>query len=231
MTPTTVPVDSGTIPRLRNGDHLSRDEFERRYRAMPEVKKAELIDGVVYMPSPVNFLQHGEPHGHLLWWLNSYRVRTPGVRVGTDATLRLDATNELQPDAVAFLDPAHGGQRAQLVEGYLQGAPELIAEIAASSVSIDRNRKLLVYQRNGVPEYLLWRVEDQAIDWFVLREGLYQPLPMLEGCYHSEVLPGLWLDVRALLAGDLAAVLETLQRGLESAEHSAFVEQLRAAAS
>ena len=49
-----VGGDTATLP-LENGDRLTRAEFERRYAAMPRLKKAELIEGIVYVPSPVRY--------------------------------------------------------------------------------------------------------------------------------------------------------------------------------
>jgi Uma2 family endonuclease len=219
---------SGAIPPLHNGDHLPRDEFERRYQAMPPGTRAELIEGVVYMPSPVRHSWHGSPHADLVTWLGVYRAGTPGVSVGVESTVRLDLNNEPQPDAVAFIDPERGGL-VVMNDGFIEGAPELVAEIAASSVSIDRNKKMEAYRRNGVREYVLWRVEEDAIDWFVLRGGQYDPLPLVQGAYRSEVLPGLWLDRDAMLNQDLARVLATLQQGVATPEHAAFVARLQAA--
>jgi Uma2 family endonuclease len=221
---------NGRIPPLENGDRLTRPEFERRYAAMPHVKKAELIEGVVYMPSPVSD-EHAAPHFDVIGWLAYYRAATPGISGGDNGTLRLDLDNEPQPDAFLRIRAEHGGQARVDEDGYISGAPELAAEVARSSVSIDLHAKLHVYRRNGVREYLVWRIDDQAIDWFVLREGRYEPLaPTAEGLYQSEVLPGLWLDVAALLRGDLATVFQTLQRGLDSPEHAAFVHRLHEAA-
>jgi Uma2 family endonuclease len=208
------------IPPLRSGDHLTRDEFERRYQAMPEVNKAELVEGVVYMPSPVSAEDHGEPHFDFITWLGVYRAHTPCVRGGDNSTLRLDLDNEPQPDGYLRLLPECGGQ-ARLVDGYVTGAPELIVEIAASSASYDLHEKLNAYRRNGVREYVVWRVWDAAVDWFVLRGGRFEPLA--DGTYRSEVLPGLWLDPAAVVRGDLAEVLRVLQQGLASSEHAAFV--------
>jgi hypothetical protein len=107
----------------------------------------------------------------------------------------------------------------------------LVAEVARSSVSIDLHNKLNAYRRNGVREYIVWRVEDRTIDWFVLREGRYEPLaPSADGLHRSEVLPGLCLDAAALLRGDLMVVFQAVQRGLDSPEHAAFVSRLRQAA-
>lgn len=217
------------VPPLRNGDHLDRFEFERRYEAMPEVKKAELIEGVVYMPPPVSFERHGEQHFNLIIWLGTYRAQTPGVRGGDNTMVRLDLDNEPQPDAFLIIDPARGG-RTKITDGYVTGGPELAAEVAASSVSIDRHAKMNAYRRNGVREYLLWRVEDGAIDWFALRGGQYQPLAAQGGIVRSEVFPGLWLDVDALLAADLTRVLGVLQQGLASPEHAGLVARLQSSA-
>jgi len=225
----SVPVKAswGEIPLLRNGDHLDRAEFERRYRAMPQVKKAELIDGVVYMPSPVNFLEHGEPHAHLMGLFTLYRFHTAGVRVGDNSTVRLDLGSEPQPDAVLLIDPEHGG-RVTFTEGYITDGPELAAEVAASSASFDANVKLRAYQRSGVQEYLLWRVQDRALDWFALREGRYVPLPAEpDRILRSEMFPGFWLDPQALIAEDFAQTLAVLNLGLATPEHAAFVARLR----
>jgi hypothetical protein len=210
------------IPRLHNGDRLTRAEFERRYDAMPELKKAELIEGVVFMPSPVSE-DHSEPHFDLIGWLAYYRAATPGVAGGDNGTLRLDLDNEPQPDAYLRILASHGGQ-ARVEDGYVTGAPELVSEVAVSRASIDLNAKLHVYRRNGVREYVVWRVLDEAIDWFVLREGAFAPLaPTPAGPYHSEVFPGLWLDPAALVRRDLMAVFGVVQQGLASPEHAAFV--------
>ena len=217
------------IPPLRSGDHLTRDEFERRYQAMPEVNKAELIEGVVYMPSPVSAEDHGEPHFDLNGWLYVYRAQTPCVRGGDNSTLRLDLDNEPQPDIFMRILPTYGGQSGDRGD-YVEGAPELIAEVASSSASYDLHDKLRAYRRNGVREYIVWRVWDREIDWFVLREGTYERLaPTAEGVYHSEVFPGLWLDAAALLAGNLAQSIQVVQQGLASPEHVEFVARLQRA--
>lgn len=216
------------LPPLENGDRLSRVEFERRYEAIPELKKAELIEGVVYVPSPIRFEQHGSPHANLVVWLGYYCAYTPGVRIGDNATIRLDLDNELQPDALLRIPPEYGGQSHIDEDGYVAGPPELIAEVAASSASYDLHDKLKVYQRSGVREYLVWRVLDEALDWFVLREGRYERLlPDPGGVLKSEVFPGLWLVAPALLNGDLAAVLARLQEGIASPEHGAFIAALK----
>jgi len=215
------------VPPLENGDTLTRDEFERRYEAMPHLKKAELIEGVVYVPSPVRHRYHGHQHTHVISWLGYYEAHTPGVEASDNVTVRLDLDNEPQPDALLFIDPACGGHALIDADGYIEGAPELVAEVASSSASYDLHAKLRVYRRNGVREYIVWRVLDQEVDWFVLRSGQYERLPLdAEGLYRSEVFPGLWLDPAALLRGDLATALAVVQHGLASPEHAAFATRL-----
>ncbi len=235
---TTVPQAPATAPGppaapsvlpLETGDRLTREEFERRYEAMPELKKAELIEGVVYVTSAVRFTQHAEPHADLITWMGVYRLHTPGVRVGDNGTVRMDMDNNPQPDAIMLIDPARGGQALFSDDGYVVRAPELAGEIAASSASLDLNTKLQVYRRNGVREYLVWRVLEQAVDWFVLRGSQYELLPQRGGVYQSEHFPGLWLDAAALVAGDLIRVHDVLRQGLGSPEPAAFVARAQQA--
>jgi Uma2 family endonuclease len=231
----TPPVlrPSRPTPPLQNGDHLTRDEFERRWEAMPHVNKAELIEGVVHMPAAAAVLHdfHSEPHVRLSTALGVYMAHTPGVTAGDNGSVRMDLPNMPQPDLYLMVRSQHGGQARIGDDGYVAGAPELIAEVSASSASYDLHGKLEVYRRNGVREYIVWRTYDFDLDYFALRDGRYQPLPPDEaGIYRSEVFPGLWLDARALLAGDLAGVLRTLNRGLASPEHAPFVARLAAAA-
>ena len=208
------------IPVLENGDRLTRCEFERRYAARPDVKKAELIEGVVYMPSPVRLGGHAEPHSAIQGVLIVYAAYTPGVSVADNATVRLDLDNEPQPDVLLRIDTEAGGRSRVSDDDYLEGAPELIVEVAASSASIDMHAKRSVYRRNGVQEYIVWRTRENRLDWFELLDGEYRPLPSdRSGVVRSRVFPGLRLAVNALLEGNLAASLAELERGLQSPEH------------
>jgi Uma2 family endonuclease len=222
--------ENGIVPPLRHGDRLTRAEFERRYDAMPNLKKAELIEGVVHMPSPVRWLHHGKPDRHISSWLGVYEADTPGVEGGTNATARLDLANEPQPAAILIISPECGGQARISADDYLEGAPELVFEVSANSAAVDLGLKHEAYQRNGVREYGIWRVTDQVVDWFVLRGDKFERLvPGLEGFFQSETFPGLWLDPAALLRFDLPTVLAVLRRGLAIPEHAAFVAKLEAA--
>ncbi|WP_249068288.1 Uma2 family endonuclease [Argonema antarcticum] len=216
------------VPPLESGDRLTRPEFERRYHTMPNLKKAELIEGVVYVASPLRFASHAEPHSLIITWLGVYRAATPGVRLGDNATVRLDADNEPQPDALLRLEPEAGGKSRITEDDYVEGAPELIVEVAASTAAYDLNDKLKVYRRNEVQEYLVWQRYENRLDWFSLREGVYVPFTADETrIIRSQVFPGLWLAVSALLNGDLATVLAQLQKGLATAEHEEFCDRLR----
>ncbi|EKQ67431.1 hypothetical protein OsccyDRAFT_3704 [Leptolyngbyaceae cyanobacterium JSC-12] len=218
------------LPPLENGDRLTRAEFERRYAAMPQLKKAELIEGIVYMASPLRAKAHSSPHGDIMGWLWTYKAATPGIDLYDNPTVRLDADNEPQPDAVLRI--VTGGQSWISPDDYIEGAPELIVEIAASSASYDLHDKLRVYRRNGVQEYIVWRTYNQQIDWFYLEEGQYKPQsPDATGILRSQQFPGLWLAAPALLAGHLAEVLQTLQQGIATPDHQTFVDTLRSSSS
>ncbi|WP_293041887.1 Uma2 family endonuclease [Moorena sp. SIO1F2] len=214
MTISTLPL---TIPPLENGDTLTRFEFEQRYAAMPEIKKAELIERCVYMTPAVHAKAHGKPHAHIMGWLVAYEAVTTGVEVLNNSTVGLDADNEVQPDALLRIE--ENGQSTISNDDYVEGAPELIVEIAASSASYDLHQKFNVYRRNQVQEYLVWRVYDQELDWFCLQEGKYIALqPDQSGILTSTIFPGLCLAKSALLSGDLGTVLGVLQEGVGNRE-------------
>jgi Uma2 family endonuclease len=216
-----------TVPPLEGGDRLSRDEFERRYAAHPHLSNAELIEGVVYGTAAVRAKSHGQPHSFVMTWLGVYQALTPGVWLGDNTTVRLDAENEPQPDGSLRIEV--GGQSRITEDDYIEGAPELVAEIAASSASYDLHDKKEAYRRNGVQEYLVWQVFERKVDWYRLQNGEYELLqPDQDGVVKSQVFPGLWLAVSALLEGEMATVLAVLQAGLSSPDHAEFVESLAA---
>lgn len=223
-----TPSQPWTIPPLENGDKLTRYEFERRYSATPNLKKAELTEGIVYiMPAALRFRSHGQPHGWILTWLGTYEAATLGVALGVEPTVRLDLDNEPQPDAVLLIVPEAGGQTRLSEDDYIEGAPELVVEVAASSAAIDLHGKKQAYRRNGVKEYIVWQVLEQKLIWFSLEQGEYLELvPDNEGVLRSRVFPGLWLAVTQLLAGNMQSVLKVLQVGLQSLEHEDFVKKL-----
>ncbi len=226
----TIEID---IPPLRDGDRVTREEFERRWETMPEVKKAELIDGVIHMPAAAALSNnHSEPHFGMITWLGIYQLLTSGVKGADNGSIRFDNRNMPQPDALLRIAESHGGQCRLSEDHYLEGAPELIAEIANTSAAYDLGAKLSVYRRFGVKEYIVWRVADRALDWFVLRGGQYSPLvPGPDGILRSEVFPGLWLDPVALVNADARRLFEVAQLGHGSPEHCEFLAELSRRAS
>jgi Uma2 family endonuclease len=196
-------------PPLESGDRLTRDEFHRRYCAQRDLKKAELVEGVVYVSSPVGSPSHSAPHARIVTWLGVYAAQHPDLHADDNATVRLGAHSEVQPDACLWresLDGPHLDAR-----GFIEGAPQLVVEVAASSASYDLHDKKEAYRRAGVREYVVWRVVDEAIDWFRLRGGEYVLVaPSTDGLIESEEFARLRLDVAKMLAGDVAGVLAAL---------------------
>lgn len=230
QTSEAAPASTPPIPPLEHGAYLTRAEFERRYEAMPSHIKAELIEGRVYMSSPVRRKNHSLPDTRFITWLGVYAAATPGVEAANNGTVRLDEWNEVQPDSDLRIDETHGGQTIVSGDDYLEGAPELVIEIAASTAPRDLREKFTVYQRNGVREYIVWAVADGQIHWFNLESGMFTPLSP-DPADHDEYLrsrtfPGLWLDVQAMLRGEMARVLQVLQQGLAAPEHAEFVAAL-----
>ena len=179
------------------------------------------------MPSPLRHPEHSRPHFQFNTWAGTYVAATPITDGGDNATILLDYETEVQPDVFIRLEGADA-QSAVNEEGYITGAPELIIEIAASSVAYDLHVKKRAYARHHVREYIAVQIYDQRIDWFILREGGYETVQSGEdGILRSEVFPGLWLDPKAFWAGDLAGMLAVLQGGLASPEHRTFLESLK----
>lgn len=219
-------VTERRVAPLSAGDNLTRDEFLRRWEAEPSVKLAELIGGIVYMPSPVS-VDHGDTDGDVGCWLGTYKAATTGTAGGHNTTsfVRDDTP---QPDLNLRLLPECGG-RSWVEEKYLHGVPELLAEVCVSTASYDLHQKYDLYEAAGIPEYLAVVVFEREIRWHVLVDGRYQLLsPDADGLHRSRIFPGLWLDGQALLDGDLRRVLDRLQEGLRSAEHERFVAELAA---
>jgi Uma2 family endonuclease len=214
-----------TVPQLLNGDHLTVPEFERRYEAAVN-KRAELIEGIVVMSPPISYV-HAESQSLLVEALVDYARKTPGVAWVANASLRLDGKNEYQPDLMLRIQSGPLAHSEVGAGGLLEGSPELLAEIAVSSSAYDLHEKKNVYERCQVPEYIVWRVMDARIHWFVLEQGAYvEAATRADGIVGSRIYPGLWLNFPALLAGDEAKVLRTLEKGLKSPEHGTFVRRL-----
>ncbi|MFT3878951.1 MAG: Uma2 family endonuclease [Gemmatales bacterium] len=219
----TQPIRNGKLPLLYDGQRLDRETFHRLYEASPELKRVQLIEGIVHMPSPMRFVQHANPQTCINGWLFCYSSQTPGVRNGGSATLKIDTENEFEPDGMLFYDQ---GQLVIADDGYLEGVPELVVEVSASTISVDSKEKFRVYEKQGVKEYLLWNTQADTITWFARNKNKFVAMkPNRAGIIQSKTFPGLWLDVAAMLEGDLTQVMKTLNEGLTSGPHVKYVKR------
>jgi Uma2 family endonuclease len=214
------------VTELHSGDHMTQKEFHRIYARMPEDFKAELVGGIVYVASPLGrpHAKHHTPLGAIFF---TYEGNSPGIESGDNATVILDKKNEPQPDLYLRILPEYGGQSRTTRNDYVAGAPELLAEIAHSSRAIDLHAKKEQYEQAGVLEYIVLSLGDQQLRWFDLAKD-QEFTADAEGVFRSRVFPGLWVHGAGLLARDYHLLMDTLQQGLETPEHAAFVAKLGA---
>jgi Uma2 family endonuclease len=212
---------------LLNGDHLTVPEFERRYESELDGLRAELIEGIVVMSPPIGS-DHGKANSLLDRLLGHYAASAPCLAAAVNASVRLDGINEYQPDVILWIESGTMARTRIGSKGLLEGRPELVVEIALSSRAYDLHEKKAVYQRNQIPEYLVWEVMDGRLHWFALKEGEYSLIkPRPNGISRSRIFPGLWLDLSALGVGDEKKVFRALNKGLKSLEYQAFVKKLK----
>jgi Uma2 family endonuclease len=209
------------------GQRLDQPTFHARYEAMPPGTRAELIDGVVFMPDPFG-VAHGRAIVPVTGWLAYYAEQAPVLDATRNATTILSPKSELQPDLSLLIPPEFGGQ-THIETEWLLGPPELVVEVAESTRYVDLGPKFDEYERAGVREYIVRALEPDAVSWFVLRDGRFTQLqPGPDGIYRSEVFPGLWLDPQALLRGDRCRLREVIELGCATPEHAEFVARLAA---
>jgi Uma2 family endonuclease len=194
---------------------------------MPELKFAELIEGVVHLSSPVS-LAHGDWDSLFGGLCVQYCLHTPGVKASANATWLMGHSSAPQPDCSVRILPSFGG-RSGLRNNLATGAPELAAEVCHSSNSYDLGRKMALYQAAGVSEYVALLVEERRFEWRVLVDGSYQLMKDEAGVYRSRALPGLWIDAAAIRSEDSVALLRAFELGLASPEHQEFLTRLREA--
>jgi len=228
---TVKQPQSKSLPPLENGDRLDQKTFHARYEAMPDDCRAELIGGIVYMPSPQK-IPHSKVQRLVIRWLDEYAEVTPGTEALLNNTQILGPQSEPEPDACLFIAPEYGGRVYADKDDYLHGAPELIVEVSSSTESIDLHRKKQDYQQAGVSEYVVLALRMQQVFWFIRQRGKYKEVPLpADGIFRSRIFPGLWLDAEAILRCHRPGVLAALKRGLATAEHAAFVGKLAKQAS
>ena len=214
-------------PPLERGDFLTRNEFLRRWEVMPQLKRAELLRGIVYIPSRVA-IEHSEMEFNANGWLGVYKAATPGCCGACNATWLMGDREVTQPDVSLRILPEYGGQ-SSVVGGLASGAPELVAEVCTSAATYDLHQKLEVYEEFGVQEYVAVLMFEQQLRWHRLCRRRFKVMAApTDGVYRSALFPGLWLDGAALLTNDLARVLAVLQDGVNSPEHAEFVQRLAA---
>ncbi len=222
----TQNTRSAGHPRtLVEGQRLDQPTFHSLYEAMPPGTRAELINGVVCMPSPVG-LAHGIALVPVIVWLDYYAEQTPGLQVMDNATTILGWKSEPQPDGLLRILPEYGGQTRD-EKGFVHGAPELVAEVAKATRYVDLGPKLADYEQAGVGEYVVHAIDPDEIFWFGLEQGILVQRPLGgNGLYRSTVFPGLWLDPQALLNGDRQRLRAVLDVGCATPEHADFVARL-----
>ena len=233
MTVASKPIISARgLPELYSGDRMTREEFHRIYQQTPENFKAELIGGIVYVASPLK-IPHGTSHPYLATAFFLCAGKTPGVEVGDNTTILLGEEGEPQPDLYLRILPDYGGQSKTTIDEengedeFVDGAPELIAEIAHSSVAIDLHAKREDYRRYGVREYFVLSLKEQQLRWFDLPND--QELRIRDdGILRAKTFPGLWIHGPALLAKNVEQFMGTLHQGLATPEHESFVRELSA---
>jgi Uma2 family endonuclease len=212
-------------PPLVHGERLDQKTFHERYEAMPSHVRAELIGGIVNMPSPQK-RRHSVADPRLTVWLDDYAAETPGTELLSNATYILGPESERQPDASLVLAPEFGGRTWVDDEDYVHGPAELVAENSDATESIDLSAKKLDYERAAVQEYIVVALRQKKIFWFVRRRGKFKEITIKDGILRSQIFPGLWLDPDALLRRDRRALRAVLQQGLASPEHTSFVKKL-----
>jgi Uma2 family endonuclease len=216
------------VPLLETGYHLSADEFHERYKLLPDEQHAQLIEGIVYMASPISRL-HSVPHATITGMCVVYSANTPGLESSANGTVRLDRKNEFEPDG--YMRIVDSGRTRIFDRHYLEGGPEFVFEVSNTTVTMDLHEKFDVYERKGVQEYLVWQVQEQRIELFIAVKGKFRKDdPDVDGILKSKVFPGFWLDTRAMVNGNNAKALASLQAGLKSREHGEFVKRLQGGA-
>jgi Uma2 family endonuclease len=195
---------------------LDQPTFHALYEAMPSGVRAELIHGVVHMPSPLG-VDHSDGLLPILIWLDYYAERSGRpVQVADGATVILDSRTEVQPDAL--LRVVEGGQ-TQVRGGFIVGPPELVVEVSRSTRYVDLGPKLDEYARAGVREYVVRTIGPDQLLWHLLVDGrLIEQRPGADGLYRSSTFPGLWLDPIALLHGHRAQLRTAIDRGLAAVQ-------------
>ena len=219
--------------RLRDGERIPPDEFRRRCGVLEAVGvdfRVEYVNGVVRMMPPPNFAGHTHPIRVMQGLLSAYTRQTPGVIDYTESgvTLPVEETSaDVSPDLCLVVQPGRGGQMSVDDAGYFVGPPELVVEVANSSLSYDLGEKRDLYEAAGVQEYLVHATRERRL-LMMRRDGdrFRTVMPDADGVLASRIFPGLVFDTAAIIADDIAAAEATLDRVMQSPEVAAAHQNL-----
>ena len=151
---------------------------------------------------------HATKHITISTWVGTYILRYPECEALDNGTVRLGADSDPQPDIM--LRKISGGSSEE-VGKVIEGPPEFVFEVAASSAVFDLHEKKELYREFGVREYVVWQLFENRLDWFRLENGEYVTVaPDENGIIESVTFPGLKLAVAKLLDGDAAGVIAAL---------------------
>jgi Uma2 family endonuclease len=214
----------GQSVELHSGDRMTQQEFHWAYEQAPDEFRAELIGGTVFVASPLR-RRHGTNHLLLGSLFSAYEADTPGVEAGDNSTIILAKDAEPQPDLYLRILPEFGGQSRTTDDDYIDGAPELVLEVAHSGRAIDLHLKRADYTKHGVLEYLVYLVDVKQLKWFDLKTKK-ELGPDMDGVYRIRTFPGFWIDGQALPGKHRKRLMTTLEKGLATPEHTAFAAKL-----
>lgn len=189
---------------LYTGMRMEREEFMRRWEALPDLRNAELIEDIVFVSSPVG-PKHGRYDAFMTAWLVNYAAYASGLEVLINTTCYL-LNSAPQPDAQL---------RSRLTgdQEYPTTPPELIVEVCESSYAHDLGPKRALYQRAGVKEYITLDTFSRQLIWRYLEDGSYVELQAGEdGILRSRVFAGLWLHPGHAWTLDAPAMLRLLEQ-------------------
>ena len=223
----TGRIEKPYVPPFEDGDVMDQPTFHALYLETPKGFRAELIEGVVQMPSPVQ-RRHAQPSRKVSQWLGAFADATEGTDAFNEITAILAKDSEPQPDHSLIVLPEAGGQTSVSSEDYVIGAPELALEVSNTSVLIDLHAKKQMYDKYGVREYIVVETKRRVVHWFVRRVDQFVPLKVdADGILKSKCFPGLWLESSALFDRSAARLLTTLKLGLATPEHAKFAAKLQ----
>lgn len=188
----------------RAGPH----SFEEFCRIVREDQKADLINGVIYMPSPEN-TDDNELFIWLVTLMNLFvRRKKLGQIYGSRVAFRLAEKHGPEPD-IAFVRTEN---MERVTRGGVEGPADLAIEIVSpDSVERDYYLKRELYELYRIPEYWIIDEMDQTVTLLRLKQAKYREVRPQKGEMHSQVLTGFWLRPEWLWQQPRPDEIETLE--------------------